>query len=247
MRISLAIIYIFSFTFLNAQYLEKEKDLISRFRPGIGWFYSGTKPYEEEKLRKYDRLIIDVVYNDWDGDESLLKSPWNSLGFNVSLLFDKIIADHNTFSIGYGLAFSHYNNKTEKEVIRNFDQEFTSLQDFDPSAELIRNKYTANYIEIPLEFRFRTKGKQHFKFLIGGKIGYQLNTFTKQVTEEDNFLIKTKNYSFPDSQRLRYGATVRVGIRNYALFASYHFSTLFRNSESVQLNPIALGISFSLF
>lgn len=247
MRISLLICCVLYFTSIQSQYLEKEEGLVSRFRPGIGWYYSGLKPYEEEKLRKYDRLILDVVYNDWSGEESLFESPWNSLGFNVSFLFDKVISSKNTFSIGYGLAFSHYNNKTQKDFVRNFDQGSTSLEDFDPAVEIIRNKYTANYIELPLEFRFRTKGRKHFKFLIGGKIGYQLNSFTKQLTEQGGFILKTRNYSFPDNQRLRYGATVRIGIRNYALFASYYFSSLFKDNESIELYPFSLGISFSLF
>jgi hypothetical protein len=177
----------------------------------------------------------------------MFNSPWNSLGYNVSLMFDKVIAKKNTFSIGYGLTFSHYNNKTNKEFVRNFDDGFTLLEDFDENIPIVRNKFTANYIEIPLEFRFRTKGRKHFKFLIGGKIGYQLNSFTKQVTEDDGIRLNTRNYSFPDDNKLRYGATVRMGLRNYALFASYYFSPLFQDNSSSQLNPISVGISFSLF
>lgn len=247
MKFSLLFCCVLYVSSLGAQYLEKEEGLISRFRPGIGWYYSGLKPYEEEKLRKYDRFIIDVVYNDWHGDESMFNSPWNSLGYNVSLMFDKVIAKKNTFSIGYGLTFSHYNNKRNKEFIRNFDDGFTLLEDFDENIAIVRNKFTANYIEIPLEFRFRTKGRKHFKFLIGGKIGYQLNSFTKQITEEDGLRLNTRNYSFPDDNKLRYGATVRMGLRNYALFASYYFSPLFQDNSSTQLNPISVGISFSLF
>lgn len=247
MKYSLIFIFIGFITSIGAQYLEKEEGLVSRFRPGIGWYYSGLKPYEEEKLRKYDRFIIDVVYNDWHGDEEIFNSPWNSLGYNVSLMFDKVITAKNTFSIGYGLTFSHYNNKTNKEFERNFEDGYTTLNDFDQNISIVRNKYMANYIEVPLEFRFRTKGRKHFKFLIGGKIGYQINSFTKQIIEEDGARLNTRNYSFADDNKLRYGATVRIGIRNYALFASYYFSPLFLDDNSVKLNPISLGISFSLF
>ena len=247
MRYSLVIVFMSWITTTGAQYLEKEEGLISRFRPGIGWYYSGMKPYEETKLRKYDRFIIDVVYNDWMGDRDVFQSPWNSLGYNVSLMFDKVISAQNTFSIGYGLTFSHYNNKTEKDFVRDYSEGSTVLVDFDENIDLVRNKFTANYIELPLEFRFRTKGRKHFKFLIGGKIGYQLNSFTSQVISDEGARLNTRNYSFPDNNRLRYGATVRFGLRNYAIFAAYHFSPLFKDGESVQLNPISIGLSFSLF
>jgi hypothetical protein len=247
MRYSLVIVFISWITFTMAQYLEKEEGLISRFRPGIGWYYSGFKPYEETKLRKYDRLIIDLVYNDWMGDRKIFQSPWNSLGYNVSLMFDKVISSQNTFSIGYGLTFSHYNNKTDKDFVRDYSEGSTLLVDFDENTDFVRNKFTANYIELPVEFRFRTKGRKHFKFLIGGKIGYQLNSFTQQVISNDGARLNSRNYSFPDINPLRYGATVRFGLRNYAVFAAYHFSPLFRDVESVHLNPISVGLSLSLF
>lgn len=232
-----------------AQYLEKEEGLVSRQKPGIGWFYSGFKPYEEGKLRKYDRFIIDLTYNDWEGDRTSFESPWYSLGVNVALMFDKVITKKNTFSIGYGLSFSHYNNKSSLIYERDFDEETTSVEV--PSAQILsslkRQKFTANYIEAPIEFRFRTKGRKHFKFLIGGKIGYQINAFTQSVIETNNQEVKSRNYTFSDNNRLRYGATVRIGIRNFALYGAYHFSPLFENSESTQLNPIELGLSISLF
>ena len=48
-----------------SQYNSEGEDLISRFRPGSMWFYTGLRPATPEKVRKYDRLIFDVTYNDW--------------------------------------------------------------------------------------------------------------------------------------------------------------------------------------
>lgn len=244
---SLVVILFFCVGLLKAQYNAKDDGLVSRFKPGIGWYFSGTKPYKEKKLRKYDRFIIDIAYNDWQGDRDLFQSPWQSLGFNMALMADKVIAKNNTFSIGYGLGFSHYNNKTNKDLERDAQQGTTLFSPFVSEEGITRNKFTANYIEVPLEFRFKTKGFKHFKFMIGGKFGYQLNSFSKTIQEDQGQRHIVKIYNFPDNNKFRYGATVRIGIRNWALFGAYYFSELFTNDDSVQLTPVSMGISISLF
>lgn len=232
---------------LFGQYMEKEEGLVSRFKPGIGWYYSGLKPNKEKKLRKYDRLIIDIVYNDWHGDQEIFESPWTSIGFNTSLMFDKVISDANTFSIGWGLSYSHVNNRTRQHFLRDIEESSTTVVPVDEASNVDRVKFSANYIELPLEFRFRTKGYKHFKFMIGGKIGYQLNAYTRTFFTYDQQKYNQKLYNFPDNNPLRYGATVRIGIRNWALFGAYYFSSMFTNQNSVQLTPLSVGVSISLF
>ena len=231
----------------SGQYSVEDEGLKSRFRPGVGWFYNGGRPYEAEKLRKYDRLMIDIVYNDWPGDRDYFQSPWYSIGFNTSLMFDKVLTKSNTVSFGWGVAFSHTNNYSSGRFNRNTQDGFTFIDDFPAGEEPLRSKFSANYIEVPLEFRFKTKGYKHFKFMIGGKIGYQLNAFDKIVNKVNGVTYSTKNFNFPDRNPLRYGATVRIGIRNWSLFGAYYFSELFTDSQSVQLTPYSVGLTISLF
>ena len=233
---------------VKSQNFEEEEGLVSRFRPGLMWFYTGLTPYEEgEKLRKYDRFILDITYSDWHGDRDYFQSPWNSIGFNAALMFDVILAKNSTFAFGWGIGYSHFGNATKKQFTRDFDENATYMSDFPEGQEPMRSKFGANYIEIPLDLRFRTKGYKHFKIMVGGKIGYQINSFTKTVENIEDRTYKTKLYNFADANRLRYGATVRIGIRNWAIYGAYYFSPLFTNSESVQLTPFTAGISISLF
>lgn len=225
-----------------------ETPLISRYKPGIGWFFNGTKPPKEKKIRKYDRLIVDIVYNDWHGDVDLFKSPWTSIGFNTQLMFDKVISDENTFALGWGLGFSHVNNRTPWIYIKDLAENRTIVIDDQSAFENIkRSKLSANYIELPLELRFRTKGYKHFKFMVGGKVGYQLNAYSKIVESIGGQNYSVKSYNFPDNNPLRLGATVRIGIRNWAIFGAYHFTRFFTHPESVQLTPYSVGVSISLF
>jgi hypothetical protein len=104
-----------------------------------------------------------------------------------------------------------------------------------------------NSFSIPIEFRFRTGGWRHFKFHIGGKIGYQANLLSKYVANVGGHREVWKRYSFPDAARLIYSAHIRIGMRNWALFASYNFNPIFENSNSTRLNMIQAGLSLSLF
>lgn len=241
----LSIIFLSQLT--QAQYFEEEEGLYSRYRPGIGWFFNGLRPYEEEKLRKYDRVIFDITYCDWHGDRDYFQSPWNSIGFNTALMFDVILTEKNTVSFGWGVSFSHFSNKSELDFQSDFDNNLTTISEFAPGNEPDRIKFAANYIEVPLEIRFRTEGYKHFKVMLGGKIGYQLNALTKTTNVNNGQRQIIKTFDFPDNNPLRYGATIRIGIRNWAIYGAYYFSPLFTNSDSVQLTPFTAGVSISLF
>lgn len=242
----LLIVIVYSST-LFSQDTNKDDGIHSPYRPGIGWFYSGFKPLEDGGVAKYDRLMVDLVYNDWYGDRDYFKSPWNSIGFNASMMFDIPFTRSNVVGMGIGLGYSYFNNKSPLQFNRNFDDNTTTAIEYLPEDKPFRNKFSANYIEIPLELRFRTKGIQHFKFMIGGKIGYAINASTKEVQKIGSKKYATKEVNFPDLNRWRYGVTARIGIRNFAIFAAYYFSPLFKSEESTQLYPISMGITISLF
>ena len=248
MKKTIVLLVVVCFSLLaKAQYIEEEANLVSRNRPGAMWYYSGLGKYDTTKLRKYDRLVFDVVYNDWQGDISPLNSPWSSIGFNVSLMFDVPFTKANTVGLGWGLSYSHFNNRTKIGFNSNYKEGTTTTYSLDLKEEVIWSKFNANYLEIPLELRFRTKGFRHFKFFVGGKIGYQLNAYTKTKESIEGETYKFKHYNFPDRNPLRYGLTARVGIRNWSFYAAYYFSELFQENESVSLTPISAGVSIALF
>lgn len=225
----------------------KNGELRSRFRPGLGWFYTGFSPAKSKQNVKYDRLMVDLVYNDWHGDRSYLKSPWQSIGFTISMLFDFPMARNDVASFGLGIAYSHYTNRTPVKFTRHFKDNYTTIADYTKAEMPDQSRFGANFIEVPIEFRFRTKGWQHFKVMIGGKIGYNFSSFFKETNKIKGQKYEQKYTNFPDLNPLRYGVTLRIGMRNWALFGAYYFSPLFTNNKSVKLYPISMGITISLF
>jgi len=220
--------------------------LISRFHPGTFWFISG-KSAAEGDVRKYDRLIFDFVYNDWNGDLKPFQNKWSSLGLNTNLLFDIPLRKGSKLSFGTGLSHSFFMIHHNNMLVVDSTNTFTSYKEKDLLSVFNRSFLNGNALSVPFELRFRSEGWRHFKFHLGGKIGYQMNLYSKEVTNGENGKLVQKNHNLPDINRFVYSAHVRVGIRNWSLFASYNFNTLFSNRLSSQLNLMQFGVSISLY
>lgn len=234
---------------VSAQDPSPQPDLISRFRPGVMWFFTGYRPAQTEKVRKYDRLIFDLTYNDWMGDRQPFHNKWNSIGFNTSLMFDIPITKGNTMSLGLGISHSLYRiNYSYLQFQIDQNTSTTTLNDIQTFApDLDKHAFCGNSLSVPVELRFRTPKWQHFKVHLGAKVGYNFTNYTKEVFETNSGKVIVKTNNFPDVSRFMYGAHVRVGFRNFALFGAYQFSPVFSNSASTQLHVLQMGLSISLF
>jgi hypothetical protein len=245
---SVICIIIFSlFTNLRAQEAENEA-LISRFRPGFMWFYTGVKPAETGKVRKYDRLIVDIHYNDWHGSNNKpFQNHWSSIGYKIQLSFDKILNQKNTISLGYGLGYDRTRIRFDDFLVRDVQQEATTYAE-NTSGFVTKSLFNVNAIYLPLELRFRTPGWKHVKFHVGGSVAYQWRPSTRYIQETQNS-IQTEQITrgFMDFNPLNFRAYTRFGIRNWALTASYQFLPYFKSKQSTQLNGFNLGLSISLF
>ncbi|MES2800365.1 MAG: hypothetical protein V4638_10150 [Bacteroidota bacterium] len=244
------IIFLLSFSSLTvaAQYDGEGVDEISRFRPGSLWFYSGLIPFKEGKLRKYDRLMVDLTYNDWMGDLKPFNNQWGSIGVNTSFMWDIPMTEKNTASFGIGLSHSFFRISNKYHSFTpDASNTFTVHQEGGSTPELKHRYLGGNSLSVPIEFRFRTKGWKHFKVHIGGKVGYQLDAFAKNVYKDEFGKSVEKYRNFSDVSRLIYSAHLRIGIRNWALFGSYNFNKIFKNDQSPNIHLLQMGLTLSLF
>ena len=230
----------------QAQYDSKDS-VQSRFRPGAMWYFTGWRPASVEKVRKYDRLIFDITYNDWIGDKDLFQIHWASIGLNTNVMFDIPLTKGNTVSIGTGLSHSYHVTRHNAHLDADDALGITVWKPKLPTDTFRKSILGGHSFSVPLELRFHKESWRHFKFHIGGKIGVQSSLYSKYVTGQWLDRDVVKNYSFPDQNFLLYSAHVRFGFRNWALFGSYNFNTIFSNPNSVQLNRVQMGLSISLF
>ena len=244
--LSLLVCILFS-SFADAQ--KPDSNLISRFKPGFMWFYGGIRPSKLVDARKYDRLIVDVVYNDWyNKNLSLFKNHWSSIGFNVQTIFDIPFNANNTFGIGIGLGYGR--TRIESNNLLNYidSSQTTILSPIPINAGIEKSVFTSNKIFIPLELRFRTKGWRHLKLHLGGRVGYQFLAQSHLFSKTNEGLeIEQITSGFKDFSPFFMSVHARMGIRNWALVASYNLSPYFNNRQSTQLNGLEVGLSISVF
>jgi hypothetical protein len=181
------------------------------------------------------------------GDQDLFQNHWASIGLNSNFMFDIPLTKGNTVSLGIGLQHQLMRVRHDRawNIIDSLDQ--TNLIVIDSTYAFNKSIYGSNSFSIPIELRFRKESWKHFKLHVGGKIGYQVNAFNKEVAKVNDTRIITKTIGFPDQNHVIYGAHVRLGLRSWALFGSYQFNTLFGNKQSTKLNQIQFGLSISLF
>jgi hypothetical protein len=225
-----------------------EEGLISRFKPGFMWYNTGLRPAETEKVRKYDRLMVDINYNTWSSAEiKAFENHWSSISSSVQWMFDIPLAKHNTVSFGWGLGYKRTRIRFDDFLIR--DEALSSTSYFENVGNVIeQTHFNANELFIPIELRVRTKGWKHVKFHLGGQIGYQFRASTRYVSASPTSIqTSTTTRGFYDLNPLSARVHARVGIRNWGVFASYNVLPYFTSKESTQLKGLSVGISISLF
>lgn len=215
----------------------------SRFRPGFMWFYTGLRP-SHKGSPKYDRLMLDLTYNTWKNDSSVVRALPGSIGFNLHTMFDIPLTANDVISIGIGLSYRFQKVKFEGSLNTTADGTGTRIDLYDlPANGLTKYQFRSSSFAVPLELRFRTPRWRHVKLHIGGYFGYRTTVKTKYRLDGDTDV----SHRFADANRLVYGLHARIGIRNLAFFVDYSLSPQFTSPSSPKIYPVSAGITLSLF
>lgn len=230
----------------QSQETEK-KDNRTSFRPGVFWYFDGLSAIKHTDVRKYDRLIFDVTYNDWQGDRELFRNHWASIGFNTNLMFDIPVGKNKKGGLGIGFSYGFTNIRHDKFVYVDEEKHSTQILDNLTPSDFKKGALTYHSFSIPFELRYRGKEWSHFKIHFGTKIGYQPNIRSRSFYSGNGYNVEYRRVGLPDDNNILYSVYLRVGIRNYALYANYQMNTLFSSIQSSQLNVFQFGVSISLF
>lgn len=229
-------------TIANSVFAQKRDSLIAtKIRPGLFWFFTGLKPSPGIWLPRYDRLMVDIKYNDLVSPTNLklFNTNWKSIGFNTQFVFDIPMNKHNTagFGVGFGYQFSKFIHNKAVLPFSGARYDFTDTNYFDKSILRTHTFF------VPVEFRFRTKGWQHFKVHLGSNIGVR---YGNNKTYQSSTITKLKTGNMSNFEWLYLDVHTRIGIRNWALLASVDMLPIFKKTN-IQRFPISLGVTISLF
>ena len=160
----------------------------------------------------------------------------------------------HTVSVGAGM--SHHNYFSFSHILNPYADSLAYDQCRD-LENFKRFKVNANYVDIPLELRFRIKDQ--FKIGVGFKLGSMVMGKTKYVgpdyTEGDlltdgaaSVIIHEKQCYIKNLERYTYSATLRVGWKWVSAYVAYQLNPVFSIGHNAPvIHPLTVGVSFAPF
>ncbi|OPZ99595.1 MAG: hypothetical protein BWY70_00928 [Bacteroidetes bacterium ADurb.Bin408] len=213
---------------------------------------------KRDKLKREDFVVSELFCDFWQNlptQPDVMKSKTLNRGYNAYAMYDNPLGKSNiSLAFGVGITINNlYSNAMPFEVLDSTGNvtgktEFLNIPD---NIKYKNNKMTLFYVDVPFEIRIRTKNAgDNFKFNIGVKAGYMLQSHTKYEGDRfDNIAgkIKYKEYNIPNIEKLKYGVTARIGYGKYNVSVYYSLSKLFTAAKGPEMYPISVGIALTPF
>ena len=189
-----------------------------------------------------DQFYFGITYNLLQNRTDKISQNAFSAGFHLGFLRDiPLNKDRNVaIAIGAGYSFSNYRTNLHISEVDN-DITYRIAEDFD------RSKLSLHFIEVPIEFRWRTstpKSTRFWRVYPGFKVSYL--TFSRSKIT-GNFPSETVKNN-PDFTKIRYGIYLSVGHGNITFHANYSLNPIFEkayiNGNPIELTTLNLGLMF---
>ncbi len=226
----------------------------------IAMAFSATtaKAFVPERMHPTDRFIITVFSDIWQDVPEEMDLKTIQRGISISALQDMPLGRSN-FSLAAGLAFSSHNLYSDHRYsfIPSLNQfRFVAI---DPEHEYDKNKLSMNYLEVPVQLRFKTRDlPSTLRFYAGVRAGYLFHAHTKfvgkryypqhfdppPVTERT---IKVKEHKLKNINKYRIGLTGTVGYGAVNLHIYYQLTETFKDNNAGSMFPLSVGVSFIVF
>ena len=218
---------------------SQEKDSVAAVLPEIPGYVDRDSLYREDQF--YTSFTYNILTN-MPGDVSQNKF---SAGFTIGFLRDFPINEDRTLSIapgiGYGLQNFNYN------LIVNGNGVVPEYELISDSTYYEKNKLSLNYIEIPIEFRWRNSTIESHKFwrvYMGVKFSYLFNSRSKFVGDGGKTLIVNND----DLNKFRYSLYLAAGYNTWNLYVQYGLNPIFKegaiDGDALKMSSVNVGLMF---
>jgi hypothetical protein len=202
---------------------------------------------DRTRMNPSDRLIIGLFTDIWSGLPDDMSTSVFNRGIAIDYIQEYPISTTN-FSLAAGLGFAGHNMYSNHRYLRhNNTHEFQPIGDVDYR----NNKLSLNYLNIPLEIRYRTRDlPRTLRLHAGIKAGVLVNAHTKYVGHDPGDTSRTtriKEGRLDNIETFLIGFQARVGYGRFNLHAFAPITTVFKGNESADASFLSLGVSFILF
>ena len=202
------------------------------------------KPKISNWENKQDRLIVDINFDTWDKTPPGVNiKQFRSRGVNIMFMDEKPFGKgHVAFAWGFGFSSQNFHSNAFYQESGTTDSSYFLL--IPDTIDYDLNKLSLNYIDIPLELRFRTKANakgNRLKLSAGFKIGVLINAHTKF----DDGSTKRKEYHLRNIPDWHYGIHARLSFGHIGVSYFYSLTKLFNDGEGMEITPYSIGLSIT--
>lgn len=202
----------------------------------------------ESTIRKFN-IGVGMSTDIWLDLPDNMKTRTINQGFQVFGMYNHRIKESSIYLAG-GIGITSHNMYSDN-YIDDVKADSISFLKIPDDIRYKKSKVSLAYIDIPLEFRIKTK--KHFRIAFGFKFGYMINSHTKYKgnrfieidgnvgTDEVDVLVKSKDIS--EVEDWRYGPTFRIGYKWFNVTVYYQISKVFKVDRGPDLYPISIGIA----
>lgn len=174
-----------------------------------------------------------------------------SWSFNLVDAKIRLVKDYVGIYTGLGLTYNSYGLKENVRLLANNDSTYANIIPTDRADSLggyipfTKNKLRASYLRIPLMLEFNTSLDPERTFHVSAGVigGWNMGTINKVKYEEDGNDIKNRSKGDYNLTPFTLDASVRVGYRNFTLFANYGLTPLFEDGKGPEVYPLTVGLS----
>jgi len=189
---------------------------------------------------KSDRLLFDFYSPQWvNGPSGLNTDP--TFSFAVSWGKDFQFGKSNlSWFYGLGYDFTNIHHNANFKTLPTTDGAVRDIGMRLINVPYSLNKLSTQYLEIPLELRFRTQTKKPFRIYIGTKAGYMVRS-SYELDEGSGDSYTRKNLD--ELEKFKYGLTARVGYGLINFYTYYGLNGLMVPERQKGVNQLSFGLT----
>jgi hypothetical protein len=196
-----------------------------------------------------------------EGNEWLDLNPARSLSWNFNLYEEKIriVKDYVGIITGLGLSYNSYGLRDSVSVATRFsymaaDSSGMITVDstygvFNSGMEFTKNKLRTSSLRVPVLLEFNTSLDNDKSFHVAAGVigGWRFSTITKQKWSSEGIEHQARRKGDYNMNDFTLDATVRVGYKNFTMYATYGLTALFKEGQGPEVYPISVGLSIVPF
>jgi hypothetical protein len=143
------------------------------------------------------------------------------------------------FSVGLGVRCNNFYG----DFLVKSDPVYTELVPVPDSIAYKKSKLSVTYLELPVEFHFKSKSK--ISVGVGFKAGMNVNSHTKfkgidyKSGTDENVVFKYRDIK--NIEQFCFGPTLRIGYRWFNFKGYYELSKIFVKGKGPDFYPVSLG------